>query len=86
VDSKIIKIRLKAIKKILNSIYDKKDKARIWKKQIWFIEGINEEKWYCKIRPEIKAPEIDDLDKVKFEDLLWVELINIWDIVEYNLK
>ena len=86
IDSKTIKSRLKAIKEILNNIYEKKDKARIWIKQIWFIEKINEEKWYCKIRPEIKAPEIDDLDKVKFEDLIWVEFVNLWDIVEYNLR
>ena len=66
-------------------VYDKKDKLRIWTKQIWFIEEINEEKLYCKIRPEIKAPEIDDLDKVSFENLIWVDFVNIWDIVEYNL-
>lgn len=86
IDSKTIKSRLKEIKTILNNVYDKKDALRIWTIQKWFIEEINEEKGYCKIRPVIKAPEIDDQDKVKFEDLLNVEYVNIWDIVSYNLK
>jgi len=86
VDSKTIKERLKKVKTVLNEIYDKKDLVRKWTKQIWFIEEIKEEHWYCKIRPFIKAPEIDDLDKVKFEDLIWVEFINVGDKVEYLLK
>lgn len=84
VDSNTIKERLKKLKKILNDIYDKKDLNRVWTKQIWFIEEINENLGYCKIRPEIKAPEIDDLDKINFEDLIWVEFINIGDKVKYN--
>jgi ribosomal protein S12 methylthiotransferase len=84
VDSKTIKTRLNAIKEVLNPIYDKKDELRKGTVQTWFIEKISEEKGFCKIRPKIKAPDIDDLDKVKFEDLIEVEFINIWDIVEYN--
>jgi len=84
VNVETIKIRLEKLKSALNKIYDKKDEARKGTKQIWFIEEINEEVWICKIRPYIKAPDIDDLDEVKFEDLIWVEFVNIWDIVEYN--
>ena len=84
VDPKTIKERLKAIKEVLNPIYDKKDEARKGTIQVWYIEEINEEKGFCKIRPCIKAPEIDDLDKVDFEDLINVEFVNVWDIVEYN--
>jgi len=83
VDSKTIKTRLKALKEVLNPIYDKKDELRKGTVQTGYIEEINEEKGFCKIRPYIKAPEIDDLDKVKFEDLVWVEFVNISDIVEY---
>ncbi len=86
VDAKTINKRVKKLKSVLNKIYDKKDEARKGTKQIWFIEEINEQEGFCKIRPYIKAPEIDDLDKVNFEDLIWVEYINIWDKVEYNLK
>jgi len=86
IDAETIQKRLEKLKSVLNEIYDKKDKARKGKKQIWFIEEIDEEKQICKIRPYIKAPEIDDLDEVVFENLIWVEYINIWDKVEYVLK
>jgi len=86
IDPKTIKTRLKALKEVLNPIYDKKDRSRIWTQQIWFIEEINQQKQTLKIRPEIKAPEIDDLDNINFEDLIWTEYINIWDKVEYILK
>ena len=84
VDSKTIKTRLAKLKEVLNSVYDKKDEARKGTVQVWYIEEINKEKGFCKIRPYMKAPEIDDLDKVKFEDLINVEFVNIWDIVEYK--
>ncbi len=86
IDSETIEIRLTKLRKILNSIYDKKDELRKGTIQIWFIEEIEEEKWFCKIRPYIKAPDIDDLDEVKFEDLINIEYVNIWDIIEYVLK
>ncbi len=86
VSQDIIKSRLEKLKKVLNKIYTKKDKVRKWTKQIWFIEKINEKKWICKVRPYIKAPDIDELDEVKFENLVWVEYINIWDKVEYIKK
>ena len=82
----IINSRLEKLKKVLNSLYDKKDKVRKGTEQVWFIEEIDEEKWICKIRLYIKAPDIDELDIVKFEDLIWVEYINIWDKVKYIKK
>jgi len=86
IDSKIIETRLKKLKNTLNKIYDKKDESRKGIMQFGFIEEINQEKWICKIRPYIKAPDIDELDEVKFEDLIWVEYVNIWDKIEYMLK
>jgi len=84
INSETIKTRLSKLKKVLNNIYDKKDKLRKGSVQIGFIEEINEEEKFCKIRPYIKAPEIDDTDKIIFENLIDVEFVNIWDIVEYN--
>jgi len=84
IDSETINIRLTKLRKILNSVYDKKDELRKGTIQTGYIEEINEESWICKIRPFIKAPDIDDLDEVKFENLINVEFVNIWDIVEYN--
>ncbi len=85
VDQKIIKTRLKKLKKVLNNVYDKKYKKRLWNEQVWFIEEINEEKWYCKVRPELHAPEIDEIDKINFEKLIWVEAIIVWQKVKYML-
>lgn len=68
------------ISKILNKIYDEKDEARRWKKEIWFVMDILENS--AVIRPEIKAPEIDEYDTVKFDKILAWE-ISIWSKVEY---
>jgi tRNA A37 methylthiotransferase MiaB len=85
IDDKTIQNRLNILKKTLNKIYDKKYKKRKKENQIWFIEEIDVEKNICKIRPEPHAPEIDDLDEVSFDKIIWVEYINIWDKVEYRL-
>jgi len=77
INSETIKTRLSKLKKVLNNIYDKKDKLRKGSVQIGFIEEINEEEKFCKIRPYIKAPEIDDTDKIIFENLIDVEFVNI---------
>ena len=82
IDHKTIKERLQRLRKVLNDIYDKKDKLRIWTKQVWFIEEIREK--HAIIRPLIKAPEIDDQDKVEFQDIVWK--IELWSKVEYIYK
>jgi hypothetical protein len=53
-----------------------------WKELIGFIEQIWEN--FVLIRSEIKAPEIDDLDKVRFKDILeWN--IEIGNKVKYKI-
>ena len=84
IDAKTIKNRLKRLRTVLNNIYEKQDKARLQTKQIWFIEDINEK--YISIRPETKAPEIDEIDKVKIEDIFWDFDIDLWMKVEYIYK
>jgi len=83
IEAGTIKQRLKKLKKVLNEIYDKKDKMRLWLEQVWFIEDISEK--YAIIRPEIKAPEIDDTDKVPFSNILKWE-IELWEKVVYKLS
>jgi hypothetical protein len=56
------------LKEVLNEIYKTKDKRQKNKVEIWFIEEIFDD--YALIRQEIKAPEIDELDKVRFEKIL----------------
>lgn len=83
VDDKTINKRLKKLKKLLNEIYDKKQKLRIWKTETWFIHEIKKQK--LVIRPEIKAPEIDDYDEVSTKDIVsWI--INLWEKVEYIVR
>ncbi|MDD2907305.1 MAG: MiaB/RimO family radical SAM methylthiotransferase [Candidatus Gracilibacteria bacterium] len=81
IDAKTIKNRVKTMKTLLNEIYDKKDKARLNTKQIGYIEELYED--YAIIRPEIKAPEIDDLDKVDFADIDGDFDLDLGMIVEY---
>lgn len=84
IDAKTIKTRVKTIKTLLNEIYDKKDKARLNTKQVWFIEELYDD--YAIIRPEIKAPDIDDLDKVDFTDIEWDFDLNLGMKVTYTFK
>ena len=82
VDDKIIEKRVLELREILEEIYDKKYDARIWKTQTWYIHEISWNKLW--VRPEIHAPEIDELDYIKKQDILaWN--IWIWEKIEYKL-
>jgi hypothetical protein len=59
---------VKKLKKVLNEIYEKKEKVRKGREEVGFVEEIFED--YVLVRPEIKAPEIDELDEVRFENIL----------------
>jgi len=84
IDAKTIKTRVKNIKTILNEIYDKKDALRVNTKQTGFIEELYDD--YAIIRPEIKAPDIDDLDKVNFADIEWNFDLDLGMKVDYIYK
>lgn len=82
IDNKTIKARTKEIKKILNDIYDKKDEARKNIELVWYIEEINGDE--IIVREEIRAPDIDDLDKIKISNILeWT--VDIWEKVYYSI-
>ena len=73
---------MKILSKELDKIYDKKYNSRIWKRQIWFIEEVWHD--YLLVRPEIKAPEIDELDEIsKINIIEWK--IDYWNKIEYLL-
>jgi hypothetical protein len=68
---------------ILNKIYEKKEKERIWKEFIGFIHDFDEKNIY--VRHEYKAPEIDELDKISKENILsWK--INIGEKIKYFIS
>lgn len=81
VDDKTIKNRVQSMSKVLNSIYEKKDKKRHWKKLIWYIHDYDDKKVY--VRREYKAPEIDELDIISAKDIIsWN--IEIWEKIIYK--
>lgn len=80
-DTEILK-RVDIMSNILNEIYDKKDKQRVWKEFIWYIYDFDDEK--AHIRWEYKAPELDELDIVYLDKIInWK--IEIWEKVRYKL-
>lgn len=82
VPNKIIIERLQILKEIIENIYDKKFEKRKKQIQTWYIHEI----WKTKviIRPEIHAPEIDDLDIINIKDIIsWN--IKIWEKVKYKI-
>ena len=82
VDDKTIENRVIELKEILEEIYDEKYDKRLWKLQTWFIQEISKNKLW--VRPEIHAPEIDDLDYIKIDKVIsWN--IDIWQKIQYNL-
>lgn len=83
VTEEIIKKRVKIMSGILNKIYEKKEKERIWKEFIGFIHDFDEKNIY--VRHEYKAPEIDELDKISKENILsWK--INIGEKIKYFIS
>lgn len=84
VDDETIKKRVQIIKDIINPIYDKKEEKRQNTIQIWYIHDIDE-KNNITVRPEIKAPEIDEYDNITKKQIIkWK--IWIWEKIEYKLK
>ncbi|MDD5213208.1 MAG: MiaB/RimO family radical SAM methylthiotransferase [Candidatus Gracilibacteria bacterium] len=64
-----IEKRVRKLGKILNSIYDKKEASRIGKEETGYIMDILEDDKII-VRPEIKAPEIDDYDEINFSQVI----------------
>lgn len=82
VPDKIIEERVLELREILEEIYDKKYEMRVWKTQTWYIHEISWNKLW--VRPEIHAPEIDELDYIKKQNILsWN--IWVWQKIEYKL-
>ncbi len=83
IDDENIKTRVSELKEILNKIYDQKDRKRKNTIQKWYITEIN---WNnITIRPEIKAPEVDEYDNVNIKNILWEKNLEIWKFVEYKI-
>lgn len=85
IDKDTIISRVKIFKKIAQEIYDKKESLRKNTIEIWYIMDILEEESIAIIRPEIKAPEIDEYDNVLFTNILKWEL-ELWKKVQYKVK
>ena len=68
----IIHSRFLTIRKQVFSLLNAREKKRKGKKQIGFVEWIDQMKGqiYLSIRPEINCPEIDPIDEVKLENVV----------------
>lgn len=80
VDESIAKSRIKTLEPILEGIYTAKRDARKGKKQYGYIMEIREET--AIIRGELHAPEVDEYDEVKLDDI--VGEIDVGSYVEYR--
>ncbi len=82
VSNKIIERRVKYMSKVLNKIYYKKEKKRVWKEFIGFIHDYDDK--IIKVRREHKAPEIDELDTISKKNIIsWK--IEIWEKINYYI-
>lgn len=82
VEDSVIQERVMELREILEEIYDKKYDARLGKVQGGYVQEISWNKLW--VRPEIHAPEIDDLDYIKDSQVLsWN--IWIWKKIEYKI-
>jgi ribosomal protein S12 methylthiotransferase len=82
VKDSIIHTRVLELQEILEEIYEKKYQQRVGKIQSGYIHEISWKK--ISVRPEIKAPEIDEYDIIKKDSLLsWN--IGIWEKITYIL-
>lgn len=83
VDESIAKNRIKEITPILNAVYDAKLALRKWKNQFGYIMDIKDNTVIA--RPEMAAPEIDDYDEIKYENILSKWENEIGKYIEYTL-
>lgn len=82
VDPETIEKRVNDLSGVLNEIYDEKYKKRLWKTHSWYVYDFDDKT--VKIRWEMSAPEIDELDEVDIKKVIsWK--VDIWEFVKYIL-
>nr|MDD3719746.1 MiaB/RimO family radical SAM methylthiotransferase [Candidatus Gracilibacteria bacterium] len=81
VDDKEIIRRVDILSKILNEIYDKKEKFRVGKEFTGYVYDFDDKNVH--IRWEYKAPELDELDVIPLENILSGE-VEIGEKVRYK--
>jgi len=84
----VIHSRFLTIRKQVYNLLEVREKKRKWKKQIGFVQWIDQMKGqiFLTIRPEIHCPEIDSVDEVKLENVIVCfngEEIEVGSKVEY---
>lgn len=88
VDDKTLEYRFKLISNISDTLLDRKNKKRRKQPQIWYIQDFDDEK--LTVRPYMHCPEIDETDIIKYDDITWIYnddgVVDIWELIEYNIK
>ncbi|MGE4443663.1 MAG: MiaB/RimO family radical SAM methylthiotransferase [Candidatus Altimarinota bacterium] len=82
VDDRTIQERVGELREILEEIYDEKYEKRVKNVQVGFIHEVGENK--LAVRPEMHAPEVDDLDYIKSSQVISGN-IGIGEKIEYKL-
>ncbi len=82
IDFKTIASRVDKMSKVLNKVYDKKEKSNSWKELVWIIQEVLEN-WNIVVREQIKAPEIDDYDTIIAKDII-DGIVDIWEKIYYT--
>jgi len=82
VDFKTIASRVEKMSKVLNKVYNKKEKLNSWKQLVWIIQEVQED-WKIVVREQIKAPEIDDYDTILKENII-EGMLGTWEKIHYK--
>lgn len=81
VESNVARARIAELTPILEAIYAKKRKARVWKKQSGYIMEVQADS--VIVREELHAPEVDEYDEVPLDRVSWN--CSVGEKVEYIL-
>ena len=87
VDDKTLNHRFSYVSALVDEILEKKNKKRRKHTQIGYVQDMTEEK--LTVRPYLHCPEIDEVDEIKYNNIIWVYnedgVVDIGELVEYKI-
>ena len=95
VDDKTLKQRFQQISQVVDEILEEKNQQRKKQVQIGYIQEILQTSWNSSdlklvVRPYLHAPEIDEVDEISYDEILWVYnedgTLQIGDLIQYKIS
>ena len=87
VDDKTLNERFSQVSKLVDEILEEKNNTRKKNIQVWYIQDLKDDT--LVVRPYLHCPEIDEVDEIKYENILWVYnqdgVVQIWELIEYGV-